>query len=122
MLHANLQQLSSNQLYCCTSFCTAIRQVASLLSYTAGSAVNQALGFLGFLKESATANPSSQLSSIAHKEQVQNATNALLLMLGQAAGSSDAAELNGLVAAAAKLARASAVSPAAGKALIDLFK
>jgi hypothetical protein len=97
-------------------------QVASLLSYTAGNALGQVLGSLGFLKEAATANPAGQISSIAHTEQVQNATNTLLLMLGQAAASRDPAELNKLVAAGAKLARASAVSPAAGKALIDLFK
>jgi hypothetical protein len=44
-------------------------------------------------------------------------------MLCQAAASRDPAELNKLVEAAGeKLARASAVSPAADKALIDLFK
>jgi hypothetical protein len=43
-------------------------------------------------------------------------------MLSQAAASRDPAELNKLVVPGAKLARASAVSPAAGIAMIDLFQ
>jgi hypothetical protein len=47
----------------------------------------------------------------------------LLVVLSQAAALRYPSKLNySVVAAGAKLARASAVSPAAGKALIDFFK
>lgn len=111
------------------SIVDAAMQVASLLSYSAANAVSHALSnglFGGFYKELGSVSGSSSalqsVPAVARKAPVQNATNQLLVLLSRSGSVKDVSEMNSLMAAAAQLSRSSSVTPAAGRAVLDLYK